>query len=104
MLNESDHALRMKCVHLLYKICGHHALLPGSLVIPVSYDRTEVPLYHGGFAEVWKGISRGREVAVKVLKLYQCSNKEQIRKVGDRSPFLSAMYNEKLTATIIEVL
>ena len=71
-------------MRLLCKICGHHALLPGLLAIPVSYDRTEVPLYHGGSAEVWKGISRGQEVAVKVLKLYQCSNKEQIRKVGDQ--------------------
>ena len=37
---------------------------------------------HGGFAEVWKGQHQGREVAVKVLKVYKTSNSEMIRRVG----------------------
>ena len=72
----------MNCLRLLYRICGCHALLPKSLAIPVFYDRTEDPPYHGGFAGVWKGISDGLEVAVKVIKLYQSSNQVKIRRVS----------------------
>jgi len=73
----------MKCLRFLCKVCGRHALLPKPLAIPVSYDKTEIPLYHGGFADVWKGTYRGLEVAVKVLKLYECNDQEEIRRVGD---------------------
>ena len=82
MLDDLNHTLRMRCLRYLCKICSCHALLPESLAIPVSYDRTKVPLHHGGFADVWKGTSRDLEVAVKELKLYESSNQEQIRRVS----------------------
>jgi len=47
-----------------------------------SYDRTGVPLGYGGFADVWKGGLHDRDVAIKVLKMYQCSDREQIRRVS----------------------
>ena len=43
------------------------------------------PLYHGGFAEVWKGEYQGREVAVKVLKMYKTSDLVKITRVGSHS-------------------
>ena len=73
----------MRCLRFLCKVCGRHALLPKPLDIPVSYDETETALYHGGFADVWKGTRHDREVAVKVLKLYQCSDQDKIKRVGD---------------------
>ena len=82
VLGDLDRALRMRCLHFLCKICSHHVLLPNSLTIPVAYDRTEDPLYYGGFADVWKGTSHDREVAVKVLRLYQCGDREQMKRVG----------------------
>ena len=42
----------------------------------------DVPLCHGGFADVWKGQHDGRDVVAKVLKIYQTSDLEEIRKVG----------------------
>jgi len=33
---------------------------------------------------VWKGTYHGLEVAVKVLKLYECNDQEEIRKVSGR--------------------
>jgi len=71
-------------MHFLCKVCGRHALLPKPLAIPVLYDKTTVPLCHGGFADVWNGTYRGLEVAVKVLKLYECNDQEEIRRVSDR--------------------
>ncbi|KAF9789392.1 kinase-like domain-containing protein [Thelephora terrestris] len=70
--------LRRKCLSALCKICGRHALLPRSLKIPLCYDRQGTALYHGGYADVWKGEYRGLQVAVKVLRVYSTSDFEKI--------------------------
>ena len=67
---------------MLCKICGHYALIPKSIQIPLRYNRTRAPRYQGGFAEVWKGEHEGIEVAVKVLKVFMTSDLTKITKVG----------------------
>ena len=62
----------------LYRMCARHSLLPGSLQIEVWYDPATVPHSRGGFADVWKGRCRDREVAVKVLRT---DSKSDIRKI-----------------------
>jgi len=62
---------RRKCVRYLYIICGHQALVPRSLVIPLCYNPAEDPLCRGGFSDVWKGQLHGRDVAAKALRLIQ---------------------------------
>ena len=74
--------LRRKCLAALCKICGHHALIPMSMQIPLCYNRAEAPRYQGGFAEVWKGEHEGVEVAVKALKIFMTSDLIKIRRVG----------------------
>ena len=74
--------IRKKCLKSLHKICGRHAILPKSLHIPPCYDRQGIPLYQGGFADVWKGEHQGREVAVKVLRVYKTSDLEKVTGVG----------------------
>ena len=39
-------------------------------MVQVHYNPTEDAPYWGGYAEVWKGEYRGREVAVKVIKRF----------------------------------
>ncbi|KAF9789266.1 kinase-like domain-containing protein, partial [Thelephora terrestris] len=70
--------LRRKCLSALCKMCGRHALLPRSLKIPLCYDRSGTPLCHGGYADVWKGEYQGRQVAVKVLRVYYTSDFEKM--------------------------
>lgn len=70
--------LRKKCLTTLCKICGRRGMLPRSLHIPLCYNRLDPPLYNGGYAEVWKGKHQGREVAVKVLKVYLTSDFDEI--------------------------
>ena len=82
---------RKKCLRLLYRTCGHHALLPSALRIPVCYDRTEVASYRGGFADVWKGEYCGRDVAVKVIRTYSKSDLQKIIGVSYRSCILPRM-------------
>jgi len=76
--------LRKKCLKLLYKMCGRHALLPEALKIPVYNCRTGVALYRGGFGDVWKEDYCGRDVAVKVLRTYSNSDLQKIIGVGPR--------------------
>lgn len=74
--------LRRRCLSILYKICAREALLPISVQIPLCYDQTGTPLYHGGYAEVWKGQHQGRKVAVKVLRVSLESDLNKITRVG----------------------
>ena len=74
--------LRQKCLSVLCKICGREALLPRSLRIPLCYDRSDDPLYTGGFADVWMGEHRGIKVAAKVLRVSESSNFDKITSVG----------------------
>ena len=41
-----------------------------------------MPQCYGGYAGVWKGEYEGREVAVKVLRVYLTSDLNQITRVG----------------------
>jgi len=45
----------------------------------------DAPLYHSGFAEVWKGKHQGHEVAVKVIKVYKTTNLAKITRVDFQS-------------------
>ncbi|KAF9645415.1 kinase-like protein [Thelephora ganbajun] len=72
--------VRRKCLRVVYRICGHQALLPASLEIPLCYDPREYPVCRGGFADVWKTRYDGCEVAAKVLRISPRSNYERVRK------------------------
>ncbi|KAF9649062.1 kinase-like protein [Thelephora ganbajun] len=69
---------RKRYLKLLYRTCGHHKLVPATLKIPICYDRTSHALYKGGFADVWKGEHRGRDVAVKVIRMYSTSDLKKV--------------------------
>lgn len=73
---------RKNCLKLLYRTCGDHALVPTTLKVPISYDRTTDALYRGGFADVWKGEHCGRDVAVKVIRTYSNADLKKIIGVG----------------------
>lgn len=69
----------------LQNICGHRTLLPRSLAIPPCYNPTENALCHGGFGDVWKGQHHGKDVAVKVLRIYSANDFEIVKKVDPLS-------------------
>ena len=79
-LDRADLPLRARknCLRSMYRTCGRHALLPTTLEIPISYDQTSDPLYRGGFADVWKGEHRGRDIAVKVIRTHSNADFQKI--------------------------
>ena len=93
---------RKKCLKSLYRTCGCHALLPRTLKVSASYDRTGAASFRGGFADVWKGKHRGRDVAVKVIRTYSNSDLQKI--VGVSCWLCSFSRGCALTVPYIEVL
>jgi hypothetical protein len=73
---------RNKCLKSLCRTCGRCALLPRALKIPICYDRTCVPIYRGGFGDVWKGSYYGQDVAVKVIRTHSNSDLQKIIRVS----------------------
>ena len=57
-----------RCLRLLYKMCGRHALLPNTMNIRIYCDRTGCAEYYGEYADVWKRRYQGRNVAVRVTR------------------------------------
>ena len=77
--------LRGECLRALCRMCGHRGLLPKSLHVPRCCNRSDRPLYRGGFADVWKGELRGSHVAVKELRVYSNANLSKIARVSCHS-------------------
>lgn len=74
-----------RCLKLLYKTCGHHALLPEALDVPVHYEQTRDALFRGGYADVYKGKCRDQEVAVKVIRTYSTDELQKVINVSCRT-------------------
>ena len=59
-------------------------------MVTACYDRTGAASRRGGFADVWKGEYRGREVAVKAIRTYSNSDLQRIIGVSFRLTSLPA--------------
>ena len=71
---------RLTLFNRLCKTCSRHGVVPKSMCIPdCSKDSTEVEC--GGFANVSRGTYEGRQVAIKVVRVYVTSDLDIIRSV-----------------------
>jgi len=91
-MNSLPSHIRRKFLFVVYKVCGRHTLVPQSLEIPLCYNPNEKSACHGGFADVWKGRYRGKEVAAKVLRPRRTDDLERVRRVGRRWHPLDLLY------------
>ncbi|KAF9643891.1 kinase-like protein [Thelephora ganbajun] len=80
MLDNLPQQIYRSCLRHLYRICGHHVLLPKSLQIPLCYDPANPAHYGGGFADVWKGRHNDLDVAAKALRVYSKDDLEKTRR------------------------
>lgn len=76
--------MRQKCLKLLYRTCGHHALLPKALFVSAHYEKPGNFPRRGGYADVWKGEHLGGDVAVKVIRTYLNQELQKIINVNYR--------------------
>ncbi|EMD37239.1 hypothetical protein CERSUDRAFT_123937 [Gelatoporia subvermispora B] len=63
--------LRRRSLDFLRDLCGKHHIFPTSCILPYPRFRLleDHPVAGGGFADVWKGVYQGKEVALKVPRL-----------------------------------
>ena len=66
--DEVSNQERTKFLNILCKMCSRQRSLPKSMFIPCCHGRTTEER-HGGHATVFKGECRGRQIAIKVLRL-----------------------------------
>jgi hypothetical protein len=74
----------------LYRTCGERELFPRALEVQIQYDQKEPMMRWGGYGDVWKGRYQGRDVAVKVIRIYTNDLLPKIIKVCFLSHFIPA--------------
>jgi len=72
---------RLKLLNKLCKTCSRHLVIPTSMDIP-DCSEGSVEVESGGFADVSRGIYEGRQVAIKVVRVYVTSDLDIIRSVS----------------------
>jgi len=83
-----DAQLRQVSMGVLRKLCGRIGHLPDSYLLSDKFDSSGMPRASGGFADVRMGVFKGKDVAVKSLRVSEVDDKAKIRKVGTHvTPF-----------------
>jgi hypothetical protein len=74
--------LRQLALGVLRKLCGRIGHLPDSYLLPDEFDLSGMPRASGEFSDVRTGVFKGRDVAVKTLRISEADDKAKLRKVG----------------------
>ena len=77
-----DTKLRQLAFGVLRRLCGRIGHLPNSYLLSAKFDLSGMPCASGGFADVRTGVFKGKNVAVKSLRVSEVDDKAKIRKVG----------------------
>ena len=78
-----DTQLRQLAFGVLRRLCGRIGHLPDSYLLSDEFDLSGKPRASGGFADVRMGVFKGKNVAVKTLRIVEpVDDKAKIRKVG----------------------
>ena len=89
---------KSRYVKTLMKLSRASGLYPECLILK-GVDMEEVPVAQGSYGDVHKGLLQGKKVAVKVLRIYQDSNREKLLKVSN-----CRMFNELISAIFPAIL
>jgi hypothetical protein len=79
---ELDPAFRAKVVHLLLRLSKKFALHPECLSISGLQLPGKYAVACGAYGDVWKGLLRGEDVSVKVVRLFNRSDIQTLLKVS----------------------
>jgi len=69
------------------RLCGRIGHLPDSYLLSDKFDLSGLPRASGGFADIRVGAFKGKNVAIKSLKVSEMDDKTKICKVGSRVAF-----------------
>jgi hypothetical protein len=83
-----DTQLRQLAFSVLGGLCGRIGHLPDSYILSDKFDISGVPRASGEFTDVRMGVFRGKDVAIKSLRVSEVDDRAKIRKVGNQAAFL----------------
>ncbi|KAF9648265.1 kinase-like protein [Thelephora ganbajun] len=72
--------LRQLAFSVLRRLCAKIGHLPDSYLLSDKFDLSGLPRASGGFADVRRGVFKGKDVAVKSLRVSEVDDKARIRK------------------------
>ena len=72
---------RLRLFNKLCKTCSRHGVIPKSMRIP-DCSENSVEVECGGFANISLGTYEGRQVAIKVIRVYITDDLDVIRSVS----------------------
>ena len=76
-----DNHLRTIALSILRRLGGRTGLLPESYQLSEKFYPSEMAHASGGFSDVRKGVFKGKDVAVKSLRISESDDRTKIRKV-----------------------
>ena len=80
-----DNELRQVALGVLRELSNRTGHLPESYLLSDKFDISGKVVASGGFADVRKGMFKGKNVAVKTLKVLPTDDKAKIRRVRKRA-------------------
>lgn len=75
-----DSELRTIAFSVLRRLCGRIGHLPESYLLSDKFDLSGMPRASGGFSDVRMGVFKGKDVAVKSLRISEMDDKLKIRR------------------------
>ena len=76
--------LRQLAFYVLRELCGRIGSVPESYLLSDKFDLSGPPHASGGFADVRMGVFKGKNVAIKTLRVSAADDTAKIRKVGNQ--------------------
>ena len=74
--------LRRQYMIVLRKLCSKCKILPVSHILDQELTKTnELPYANGGFADVYRGLYKGNQVAIKSLRISSQDDPEKVKMV-----------------------
>ena len=80
-----DIELQKIAFSVLRRLSGRTGYLPKSYLLPDKFDLSGMPHASGGFADIRRRVFKGKDVAVKSLRVAELDDKIRIRKVGNQA-------------------
>ena len=77
-INLQDTPCHVKVLMQLSRASGLYLECPSLKGIEIE----EIPVAHGGYGDVYKGLLHGKEITVKALRVYRTSDMVKLLKVG----------------------
>ena len=95
-----DNELRQLAFNILRKLSNRIGHLPESYLLSDKFDVSDQIVASGGFADIRMGVFKGKNVAVKTLRLSSRDDKAKIRRVRKQTTLLCRVAHTSYSTSV----